>query len=81
MLLQNEYQVERNDPITQAHSDVAVGKVDESGLADVYRKAWQTATDEDLVPANFNARALIPNYQRMTFRRLAKELAKEYLRE
>ena len=44
VLQQDAYRVESNDAITQAHSDVAMGKVEESELAEVYRRLWQTAT-------------------------------------
>ena len=44
VLKQDPYQVESNDVITKAHLDVAMGKVEESELAEVYRGLWQTAT-------------------------------------
>ena len=44
ILQQDAYRVENNDTITQAHSGVAMGKVEESELADIYRELWQTAT-------------------------------------
>lgn len=45
ILQPNLHQVEENEPLRQAHSDVATGKVNESDLADVCRNLWQTATD------------------------------------
>ena len=44
LLQQDAYRVENNDAITQAHSGVAMGEVEESELAEVYRGLWQTAT-------------------------------------
>ena len=51
ILQQDAYRVENNDAITQAHSDVAIGKVEESELAEVYRRLWQTATSANRTQA------------------------------
>ncbi|KAK4692747.1 death on curing protein, partial [Lecanoromycetidae sp. Uapishka_2] len=41
-LQQDNYRVEDNDAITRAHSDVAMGKMEEPELAKIYETAWQT---------------------------------------
>ncbi len=45
ILQQDALRVETNDTITRVHSDVAMGKMEEPELAEIYRIAWRTATD------------------------------------
>ena len=45
ILQQDALRVENNDAITRALSDVAMGKMEEPELAEIYRTAWRTATN------------------------------------
>ena len=51
ILQQDALQVEENDTITQAHDDVAMGKVEELELAEIYRRSWGTAIGADHMQA------------------------------
>lgn len=51
VLQHNAHQVKTNDSITRAHNDVAMGKMEEPELAEIYRKAWQTATSANQTQA------------------------------
>ena len=44
MIQQDPCAVEANEMIKQAHADVAMGKIEESELAEIYRRLWQNAT-------------------------------------
>jgi len=52
VLLQDARQVEQNDSIRNAHADIAMGKMEESELAEVYRAAWKAATSADIAQAS-----------------------------
>lgn len=51
VLLQNALRVEENDTITRAHSNVAMDKMGELELAEIYRTAWQIATGANYAQA------------------------------
>ena len=51
VLQQDALRVEANDTLTRAHSDVAMGKMEESELAEIYRAAWRAATNADYIQA------------------------------
>lgn len=44
-LQQDANRVEKNDIITRAHSEVAMGRMEEPELAEIYRTAWRTSTN------------------------------------
>ncbi|KAL8905412.1 MAG: hypothetical protein Q9207_002652 [Kuettlingeria erythrocarpa] len=46
VLQQNSFDPENNDVITQAHTDVAMGTLDEEALASIYRNAWQNVSSK-----------------------------------
>ena len=46
-LQRHAFLVEDNEVIRRAHSDIAMGKIEEPELAEIYRAAWRTATDAD----------------------------------
>ncbi|KAL9104163.1 MAG: hypothetical protein Q9163_000862 [Psora crenata] len=39
---QDASKLQNNEAVKQAHDDVAMGKLEESELAEIYRRAWQT---------------------------------------
>ncbi|KAL9123655.1 MAG: hypothetical protein Q9175_008318, partial [Cornicularia normoerica] len=50
-LQQDPYQAEANDAITQAHGQIAEGKMDYAALADIYRTCMTAATTANLTQA------------------------------